>query len=79
MRGFDWLPAPDEARDRALDVQAELGGAGNWRALSPADLIIAATAERHGVVVLHHDGGYDMTAAVTGQPTRRVVPPGTAD
>jgi predicted nucleic acid-binding protein len=79
MRGFDWLPTPDEAWDRALDVQAELVGAGNWRALSLADLIIAATAERHGAVVLHYDGDYDMIAAVTGQPTRWVVPPGTAD
>ncbi len=79
MRGFDWLPTPDEAWDRALDVQAELVGAGNRRALSLADLIIAATAERHGAAVLHYDGDYDMIAAVTGQPTRWVVPPGTAD
>ncbi len=79
MRGFDWLPTPDEAWGRALDVQAELVGAGNRRALSLADLIIAATAERHGAAVLHYDGDYDMIAAVTGQPTRWVVPPGTAD
>lgn len=52
---------------------------GNWRALSVADLVIAATAERHGVTVLHYDGDYDMIAAVTGQPTEWVVPPGTAD
>ncbi|MCX5209520.1 PIN domain nuclease [Kitasatospora sp. NBC_00240] len=79
MRGFDWLPTPDEAWDRALDVQAALVGTGNWRALSLADLIIAATAERHGVAVLHYDGDYDMITAVTGQPARWVVPAGTAD
>lgn len=28
---------------------------------------------------LHYDGDYDMIAAVTGQPTRWVVPSGTAD
>ncbi|MDH6112773.1 putative nucleic acid-binding protein [Kitasatospora sp. MAP12-15] len=79
MRGFDWLPTPDEAWDRALEVQAALVGTGNWRALSVADLVIAAVAERHGATVLHYDGDYDMIAKVTGQPTRWVVPPGTAD
>ncbi|MGW2043616.1 PIN domain-containing protein [Streptomyces sp. NPDC001858] len=79
MRGFDWLPTPDEAWDRALDVQTRLIAAGNWKALSVADLVIAATAERAGATVLHYDGDYDMIAGVTGQPTRWVVPPGTAD
>ncbi|MFD5595960.1 type II toxin-antitoxin system VapB family antitoxin [Streptomyces griseorubiginosus] len=43
-----------------------------------ADLTIAATAEHHGAVVLHCDGDYDMIASVTGQPTARVAPAGTA-
>lgn len=79
MRGFDWLPTHDEAWDRALDVQTQLIAAGNWKALSVSDLIIAATAERHGAIVLHYDGDYDMIAAVTGQPARWVVPSGAAD
>ncbi|MEV1064329.1 PIN domain nuclease [Streptomyces sp. NPDC050263] len=79
MRGFDWLATPDEAWDRALDVQTRLIAAGNRKALSVADLVIAATAERNGATVLHYDGDYDMIAGVTGQPTRWVVPPGTAD
>ncbi|GGS53422.1 ribonuclease VapC21 [Planobispora rosea] len=79
MRGFDWLPTPDEAWDRALDVQTQLIARGSWKALSVSDLIIAATAERHGAVVLHYDGDYDMIARVTGQPVRWVVAAGTAD
>jgi hypothetical protein len=79
MRGFDWLPTPDEAWDRALDVQTRLIAAGNWKALSASDLVIAATAERSGATVLHYDGDYDMIASVTGQPMRWVVPAGTAD
>ena len=79
MRGFDWLPTPDEAWDRALDVQTRLIALGNWKALSVADLVIAATAERNGVTVLHYDGDYDMIARVTGQPTHWVVPAGSAD
>lgn len=34
---------------------------------------------RHQVTVLHYDGDYDMIAAITGQPTRRVAPSGSAD
>ncbi|MGA5445971.1 PIN domain nuclease [Streptomyces umbrinus] len=79
IRGFDWLPTPDEVWDRAVEVQTLLIGKGNWRALSVADLVIAATAERHGATVLHYDGDYDMIATVTGQPTAWVAPPGSAD
>lgn len=79
LRGFDWLPTADEVWDRALDVQTQLVGVGNWRAVSLADLVIAATAERHGATVLHYDGDYDMIAAVTGQPMQWVVPRGSAD
>jgi predicted nucleic acid-binding protein len=77
--GFTWLPTPHEVWDRAMEVQSALVDRGNWRAVSMADLLIAATAERHGATVLHYDGDYDMIAAVTGQPTQWVAPPGTAD
>ncbi|NUR03845.1 MAG: PIN domain nuclease [Streptomyces sp.] len=79
MRGFDWLTTPDEAWDRALEVQSLLIGRGNGKALSVSDLIIAATAERHSAVVLHYDGDFDMIASVTGQPMAWVAPAGTAD
>ncbi|WP_033220788.1 PIN domain nuclease [Kitasatospora phosalacinea] len=79
LRGFDYLPCPDEVWDRAKQVQQQALFRGNHRALSMADLLIAATAERHGVTVLHYDGDYDMIAAITGQPARWVVPAGTAD
>ncbi|MGW2344709.1 PIN domain-containing protein [Streptomyces sp. NPDC001661] len=79
LRGFDWLPTPDEVWDRAAEVQRTLVANGNWRAVSSTDLVIAATAERHGATVLHYDGDYDMIAEVTGQPTEWVAPAGTAD
>lgn len=77
LQGFDWLPTPDEVWDRALEVQTRLISDVGWRALSVADLVIAATAERSGATVLHYDADYDMIAAVTGQPMRWVVPRGT--
>ncbi|MEW2383070.1 PIN domain nuclease [Micromonospora sp. NPDC047707] len=79
LGGFHWLPMPDEVWDRAIDVQLQALHKGNHRALSMADLVIAATAERHGATVLHYDGDYDMITAITGQPTVWVVPAGTAD
>jgi predicted nucleic acid-binding protein len=79
MRGFDWLPTPDEAWDRAVEVQSPLIAKGSWKALSVSDLIIAATAERHDAIVLHYDGDYDMIAGVTGQRTKWVAPAGTAE
>ncbi|WP_245718948.1 PIN domain-containing protein [Micromonospora rhizosphaerae] len=44
-----------------------------------ADLLIAATAERHGATVLHYDDGFDMITAIIGQPTAWVMAPGSAD
>ncbi|MFD3541146.1 PIN domain nuclease [Streptomyces sp. NPDC058662] len=79
LGAFAWLATPDEVWDRALEVQKHLIEAGNWKAVSGVDLIIAATAERHGATVLHYDGDYDMIAEVTGQPMRWVVPRGSAD
>ena len=79
LSGFRWLPMTDEVWDRAIDVQVQALHKGNHRALSMADLLIAATAERHGVTVLHYDGDFDLITAITGQPTTWVVPAGTAD
>ncbi|MCX4388789.1 hypothetical protein OG777_17870 [Micromonospora peucetia] len=44
-----------------------------------ANLLIAATTERHGATVLHYDGDFDLITVITGQPTAWVVPAGTAD
>lgn len=79
LRGFDWLAMPDEIWDRVVEIQVQALQKGYHRALSMADLLVAATAERHGATVLHYDGDYDMIAAITGQATRWVVPAGNAN
>ena len=43
------------------------------------DLLVAATAEEHGLAVLHYDADFDLIARVTGQPCEWVVPAGTID
>lgn len=78
QRGFDKLPMPDEIWDRAIQVQCELVSTGSHRSVKIPDLLVAATAERNQVGVLHYDRDFDRIAEVTGQETRWVVPPGTA-
>ncbi|MGH3503572.1 MAG: PIN domain nuclease [Nocardioidaceae bacterium] len=78
-RGLPWLAMPDEVWDRAVEVQGQLAARGRHRAASIPDLLIAATAERHGVTVLHYDADFDRIAETTGQPTARVVPRGSVE
>jgi hypothetical protein len=75
--GYEYLAMPDEVWDRALEVQHQLSARGQLRAVGIPDLLIAATAERHGVHLLHYDGDYDLIAAVTGQDTDWVAPAGS--
>jgi len=79
LRGFEWLPTPDEVWDRAAWIQSKLVVKGSWRAVSVTDLVIAAVAQCHQAVVLHYDHDFDLIAAVTSQPTQWVVPAGTVD
>ncbi len=52
---------------RALEVQQLLGDRGQHRAPSIPDLLIAATAELTGCIVLAVDKDFDLIADVTGQ------------
>ncbi len=58
--------------DRAVEILALLADRGQHRAPSIPDLIIAATAELAGLTVLHLDKGFEIIAAVTGQPVERL-------
>lgn len=59
--------------DRAVEVQLLLVDLGHHRAPSVADLIVAATAELVGLVVVHFDKDFDVIAEVTGQRVERLV------
>jgi predicted nucleic acid-binding protein len=58
--------------DRAIEVQTLLADTGRHRAPSVPDLIVAATAELAGLVVLHLDKEFDLIAEITGQPTEKL-------
>jgi predicted nucleic acid-binding protein len=76
---FGWVVMPDRVFERALDVQSALTDRGSHRSASPADLLLAATAEAHRIIVLHYDADFAEVAEVTGQPARWLAEPGTID
>ena len=58
--------------DRAVELLTLLADRGQHRAPSIPDLIIAATAELAGLIVLHLDKHFDLIAEITAQPMERL-------
>jgi hypothetical protein len=58
--------------ERAWDVLKELSKSGKHRAPSIPDLLIAATAEKHGLSVLHLDKDFEIISKITGQAQERI-------
>lgn len=69
------IEPPDWAR--ALEVQHALAQqtGGGQRAVKIPDLIIAASAERAGLELVHYDAGYERIGSITGQRVRWVAAP----
>jgi hypothetical protein len=65
-----WVPVHDRAFSRAWEVQGELTNKAQHRSAGPVDLVVAATAELHGLTLLHHDRDFVQVASITGQPLR---------
>lgn len=65
---FPRISIDDDVLVRALEVQRQLLP----QQVSITALIVAAAAERSGLVVLHHDDDFERIARVTGQPLERV-------
>lgn len=59
--------------ERAVEVQALLADRGQHRAPAIQDLLVAATADLAGLVVLHLDEDFELIAEVTGQPIERLM------
>jgi predicted nucleic acid-binding protein len=71
------LPLTRAVTDRSRTVQRELVRRGQHRGLGVPDLLIAATGELYGAIVVHYDRDFDTIAAITGQPVQWIVPPGS--
>jgi predicted nucleic acid-binding protein len=76
---FEYFPLTDEIARRAVEVQGLLARRSQHRSVSIPDLLVAATAERFSLTILHYDRDYDRIADLTGQPMEWIVPAGTAD
>jgi predicted nucleic acid-binding protein len=76
---FCWVPMPDRAFERAAEVQADLTSRGTHRSAGPVDLLVAAAAELHSLVLVHYDRDFDQISDVTGQGVTWLVPPGSID
>jgi predicted nucleic acid-binding protein len=62
LDAFKSVPMPSTLWDRAREVQLLLAPDGNHRRVPPADLLLAATAEKAGVPLVHYDGDYERIA-----------------
>ena len=72
-----WLETTDATLSNAVDLQEAMLQAGLHRKPIP-DLIIAAVAQEHDAVLVHHDRDFDDIATVaTDIRTRWIVPPRT--
>ncbi len=58
--------------DRAVEIQTLLADCGHHRGPSIPDVLIAATAELAGLIVLHVDKDFDLVTDITKQPCERL-------
>lgn len=77
LQGMPRVAISESIIERALETQARLADKSQHRSVPLPDLIIAACAEVHGLIVLHYDADFDRIAAVTHQSTQWVVPQGS--
>jgi predicted nucleic acid-binding protein len=73
---FESLPMSADIWSRAREAQLALAASGDHRRVPPADLLLAATAEEAGVVLVHYDRDYERIAAVRGLRQKWLVPDG---
>jgi predicted nucleic acid-binding protein len=80
LAGFRWaeMEPADWRRAREIHRALAVQGAGHQRSVRIPDLLIAAIGERGDLPIAHYDEDYDRIAAITGQPTRWVLPRGGA-
>jgi predicted nucleic acid-binding protein len=75
---FELIEITAEHFRRAKQVQRMLA-AKHQRGRKIPDLLIAASAEAHGLIVLHYDADFDRISTVTGQRCEWVVAAGSVD
>ena len=75
-----WIHMGNDEWQRALEVHLLLEqqlGTNARRGVKHTDLLIAAAAEVHNLVLVHYDQAFDAIARVTGRAMRWVAPRGS--
>lgn len=65
LAAFASVPMPGSLWRRVRRLQQDLAAAGTHRGVSPADLLVAATALEADVELLHYDSDYEAIGAVS--------------
>ena len=76
---YPWVLMPERVFQRARQVQELLTGKGQHRGPGPVDLLVAATAELTGRVLLHYPRYFERLPKTTGQPAEWLATPGSID
>ncbi|MFC7927894.1 PIN domain nuclease [Streptomyces cinereoruber] len=63
-QSFTWVSAPEDPWPEVIAVQRDLLAIGHHRGPSPMDVLIALTAERHRLTLLHVDDDFTAIAKV---------------
>lgn len=74
---YEYLPTNDEHWQIALDAQRELARTGRHRAVGVHDLLTAAIAAAHNLIVVHYDSDFETAATVLTFQHVWVLPRGT--
>ncbi|MBA3867391.1 MAG: PIN domain nuclease [Solirubrobacterales bacterium] len=77
LEGMPRVPVEELTVRRALEVQGSLAERSQHRGVPLPDLLVAACAERAGLIVLHYDQDFERIAELTAQPAQWVVPRGS--
>jgi predicted nucleic acid-binding protein len=77
LDAFQSIAMPPGLWTRARELQLLLAANGDHRRIPPADLLIAATAEASGVLLVHYDRDYERIAKVSELDHRWLLPDGT--
>jgi len=78
LGAFDLVETDARHVKRARQVQRMLASR-SQRGRKVPDLLVAATAEVAGLIVLHYDADFDRISSVTGQKCEWVATPGSID
>lgn len=74
---FAWVAMPERVFVRAGEVQEALTARGAHRSAGVVDLLVAATADLHGLTLVHYDHDFDQITKITGQAAAWLAPPGS--